>query len=69
MRDFVSTFVFFFTVIDPIGTIPVFIALTQNFSEIERRRIAIRSTIIAAVVLVFFVLAVELLLSVMSIPL
>lgn len=60
---------FFFTVIDPIGTIPVFIALTQNFSEIERRRIAIRSTIIAAVVLVFFVLAVELLLSVMSIPL
>jgi len=69
LRDFVSTFVFFFTVIDPIGTIPVFIALTQNFSEIERRRIAIRSTIIAAVVLVFFVLAVELLLSVMSIPL
>ena len=69
MHEFVSTFVFFFTVIDPIGTIPVFIALTRNLSEIERRRIAIRSTVIAAVVLVFFVLAVELLLSMMGIPL
>jgi len=69
LHEFVSTFVFFFTVIDPIGTIPVFIALTRNLSEIERRRIAIRSTVIAAVVLVFFVLSVELLLSMMGIPL
>jgi len=69
LRDFASTFVFFFTVIDPIGTIPVFIALTRSFSESARRRIAIRSTVIAAAVLVFFVLAVELVLSLMGIPL
>jgi len=32
MIDYIATFVFFLAVIDPIGTIPVFIAVTNGFS-------------------------------------
>lgn len=69
MIDFLSTFVSFFAVIDPIGTLPVFVAVTRNHDEATRRRMAIVATAIAAVILVFFVIAGEFILSAMSVPL
>jgi multiple antibiotic resistance protein len=36
MIDFLATFIFFFAVIDPIGTVPVFIAVTGGFDEQAR---------------------------------
>jgi multiple antibiotic resistance protein len=69
MNDVLSTFIFFFTVIDPIGTVPVFIAVTSAYNERTRRIIAINATLVSAVVLVFFVVAVELILAAMNIPL
>lgn len=69
MIDFVATFIFFFAVIDPIGTVPVFIAVTKNYSDSERRKIALFATLVSAAVLLFFVVAGELLLTAMSIPL
>ena len=67
--DFVSTFVSFFAVIDPIGTLPVFVAVTRNHDEATRRRMAIVATAVAAAILVFFVIAGEFILSAMSVPL
>ena len=58
MIDLVSAFVFFFAVIDPIGTIPVFIAVTKDYDAGTKRRIAIRAVLVSAAVLVFFVIAV-----------
>ena len=55
MIDFVAAFVFFFAVIDPIGTIPVFIAVTRGVEDGAKTRIALRAATIAAAVLVFFV--------------
>jgi multiple antibiotic resistance protein len=49
-----SSFILMWTVIDPIGTIPVFIALTKNYSAIEKKRIARISSIVALLVLLFF---------------
>jgi len=69
MNDVLSTFIFFFTVIDPIGTVPVFIAVTSAYNERTRRVIAINATLVSALVLVFFVVAVELILAAMNIPL
>lgn len=69
MNDVLSTFIFFFTVIDPIGTVPVFIAVTGAYDELTRRRIAVSATLVSALVLVFFVVAVELILAAMNIPL
>ncbi|MEE9367737.1 MAG: MarC family protein [Pontiella sp.] len=69
MIDFISTFVFFFAVIDPIGTVPVFIAVTRGHDAAMKRKIALRATLISAVVLLFFVIAGELILTSIKIPL
>jgi multiple antibiotic resistance protein len=67
--DFVATFIIFFAVIDPIGTVPVFVAVTRQHAEAERRAIAIRAALAAAMILLFFVVAGEPILSAMEIPL
>lgn len=69
MADFIATFIFFFAVIDPIGTVPVFLAVTSRHSEAEKRKIAIKATLVAAGILVFFVVAGEPILKAMSIQL
>lgn len=69
MIDYIATFIFFFAVIDPIGTVPVFVAVTRHHSEVERPRIAIRAALISAAILVFFVVAGEAVLTAMGIPL
>ena len=33
MTELISTFIFLFAVIDPIGSVPVFIAVTNGLSE------------------------------------
>ncbi|TDR18275.1 MarC family protein [Marinicella litoralis] len=69
MIDFISTFIIFFAVIDPIGTVPVFIAVTGQFDEKTKRAIAIKATLVSAVVLLFFIVAGEVILTAMAIPL
>jgi len=69
MIDLVSTFVFFFAVIDPIGTIPVFIAATSRFEAKEKRIIALKAVLAAAAILIFFVVAGEPILTAIDIPL
>ena len=69
MIDFLATFIVFFAVVDPIGTVPVFIAVTSHFDNDARNRIALIATLVAAAVLLFFVVAGELILIAMSIPL
>lgn len=55
--------------IDPIGTVPVFIAVTQGFEGSAKRKIALIVTMTSTTVLVFFVVAGELILNEMAIPL
>lgn len=50
----VNSFVIFFVVIDPIGLAPIFMALTPSVSEARRRRMALRATLLAAIILVLF---------------
>lgn len=69
MIDIIATFVFFFAVIDPIGTVPVFIAVTSRYEDHLKRRIAIRAAMVSAVILVFFVIAGEIVLTAIDIPL
>ena len=69
MIDFLSTFVVFFAVIDPIGTVPVFIAVTSQYDEQKKRSFAIKATMVSAAVLAFFVVAGEPILTAMDIPL
>lgn len=69
MIDFVATFIFFFAVVDPIGTIPVFIAVTAQQDERLKRIIAVKAAVFSAVILIFFVIAGEIILTAMGIPL
>jgi multiple antibiotic resistance protein len=68
VNDLLATFVFFFAVIDPIGTVPVFIAVTSHYGERTKRRIALKATFMAMVVLLFFVIAGELVLTSVNVP-
>lgn len=69
MIDSVATFIFFFAVIDPIGTIPVFIAVTSQYDNQTKRGIAVKATLVAGAILLFFVVAGEVILTAMAIPL
>ena len=69
MVDLLATYIVFFAVIDPIGTVPVFIAVTASFDAGRKARIALLATVVAAGILLFFVVAGELILAALAIPL
>lgn len=69
MIDIIATFITFFAVVDPIGTVPVYIAVTNRFDDKAKGRIALLATLAAAGILLFFVVAGEFILTAMSIPL
>ena len=58
----VASFSSFFVTIDPIGVVPIFLSLTAHLAPAERRRVALKGTVIAALLLVGFALAGEALL-------
>ena len=68
MNELIATFIFFFAVIDPIGSIPVFIAATIGFNEKEKRKIAFKAVIVSTLILLFFIVVGELILEAINIP-
>lgn len=56
-------------VIDPIGSVPVYLSQTQHLTLKQRRKVALKAVTIATGVLVFFLVAGQLLLEAMQIPL
>ncbi len=55
LKDFLLIFVPLFVVMDPAGTIPVYLSMTERYSEKQRRRIAKRATVAAGLTGVVFV--------------
>ncbi len=55
----ITAFVTLFVVIDPIGTAPLYLALTQGMTPARRRAIGIRACVIAAILLALFGIAGE----------
>jgi len=56
LHDFAMIFVPLFVVVDPAGSVPVYLALTSGHTEQQRRRIAVRATVVAAITGVLFVI-------------
>ena len=69
MENTVRDFVLLWAVVDPIGTVPVFIAVTQRHPEVGRRKIAVQAILVATGILLFFIVAGQFLLEAMEIPL
>ena len=53
---FIKTFIFYFIVIDPIGSTPVFLIITEHLSIKEKIKTALHGTFIATLILLFFAL-------------
>ncbi len=54
MTELVSLSLIYFAVIDPIGTIPIFLSLTEQYDYKQKQRIALRGCFVAFFVLIFF---------------
>lgn len=68
-QEILTIIVLLWAVIDPIGTVPVFIFATKEMTEPERKRIARIAAITAAGILLFFIVVGEVLLRAMGVPL
>ena len=67
--ELLTAFITFFTVIDPIGTIPVFIAVTASVDAGQRKKIALKAALVATLVLLFFIVLGEFILESINVPL
>lgn len=62
-------FVVLWAVIDPVGSIPVYLAKTVRLSAEDRRQVALKAVLIATGILLFFLVVVQALFELMQIPL
>ncbi|MDX2194917.1 MAG: MarC family protein [Cytophagales bacterium] len=69
MIEIIKTMLFLFAVIDPLGSVPVFLEATKNFNDTTKKKIAIKATIIASVILLIFILVGQLIMETMHITL
>jgi multiple antibiotic resistance protein len=67
--QYIETFLFLFAVIDPLGTIPVYLEATKRADGPAKKRIAWRSTLLAGAVLIFFIVVGQVIMEVMHITL
>lgn len=68
-QELIAAAILLWAVIDPIGTVPVFISATDGCSPKEKRKIALLAALAAAGILLFFIIVGEILLKAMGVPL
>ena len=55
-ESFVTAFIIYFVVIDPIGNAPVFLAVTSHLDQKRKLRVAVEGAAIATAIMLFFAL-------------
>ena len=56
LETFITAFIVYFVVIDPVGNAPVFLAITQSQARRQKFRTAIEGTLFATGIMLFFAL-------------
>jgi multiple antibiotic resistance protein len=69
IQNIINEFVMMYVLIDPIGTLPIFLTVTANMKPEHRSMIAVRAILVAGVVLTGFLVGGQLLLKALGIPL
>ena len=69
MIAIITKILFLIAVIDPIGSVPVFLEATKEFDQVYKRKIALRASIIAFGILLFFIIIGQLILEGMAVSL
>jgi len=67
--DFINDFVTIWIIIDPIGALPIFIALTAGLDAATRHRMALVTAVVAFVVLIFFISVGQIILNALGVSL
>lgn len=67
--DVVTKILFMIAVIDPVGSVPVYLEATKHFDEKHKRKIAVRASFVAFFILLFFILVGQLILEGMDVSL
>jgi multiple antibiotic resistance protein len=57
MELFVATLFALFSIVDPPGALPVYVAMTSGYEAVERKRIALKTSVYFLLILVSFFLA------------
>ena len=69
MNELIRAFILLFAVIDPIGTLPVFLAATKKYDNVKSKKVAVYAILIAAAILLFFIVIGQVLIEHMEISL
>ena len=56
LESFITAFIIYFVVIDPIGNAPIFLAVTEAQDRARKLRTALEGTSIATAIMLFFAL-------------
>lgn len=67
MKELLNTALLLIAVVDPLGSIPVFLEATKQFNKNQKRKIAINASLIAFFVLLFFIVVGQMILEGMDI--
>ena len=69
MNELLNTFLLIIAVIDPLGSVPVYLEATKNFDERHKKKVAVNASILAFLVLLFFIVVGQLILEGLDISL
>lgn len=69
MKDLINSLFLLIAVVDPLGSIPVYLEATKNFDKKLKKKIAINASIIAFLILLFFIVVGQVILEGMDISL
>lgn len=69
MNEIVSTILFLIAVLDPIGSVPVYLEATKHFDDKHKKKIAIRASVVAFFILLVFIVLGQIVLEGMSVSL
>lgn len=69
IKEALATVLFLIAVIDPIGTVPVYLEATKHFDTKYRKKIALRAAGVAFLILLFFIVIGQLILEGMKVSL
>ena len=69
MKELLNTILLIIAVVDPLGSIPVYLEATKNFDKKHKRKIAVSASVTAFLVLLFFIVVGQVILEGMDITL
>ena len=55
MNELITTLLFLFAVIDPLGSVPVYLEATKKLDKADKRKVAVRGPLMAFLILFIFI--------------